>query len=109
MPSRIVGQSATDPRYTFPTETGLSDLDKAGQVYTRCVRSTLDSGTTTAGIVYIIFYQHYLRSLAIAAYFATIHTQASLLLANICQRLGQRAWVGKVCMDRNSPDTYRRE
>ena len=55
----------------------------------RCVRSTLDSGTTTA------------------VYFATIHTESSLVLADTCTNLGQRAYVGKVCMDRNSPDTYR--
>lgn len=78
-------------KYTFPTETGLSELSRAEQVYSRCVRATLDSGTTTA------------------AYFATIHSKASLLLASICQRLGQRAWVGKVCMDRNSPDSYRED
>ena len=53
------------------------------------MRSTLDSGTTTA------------------VYFATIHTESSLVLADTCTNLGQRAYVGKVCMDRNSPDTYR--
>ena len=57
----------------------------------RCVRSTLASGTTTA------------------CYFATIHSEASLALANICRELGQRAFVGKVCMDRNSPETYKEE
>jgi len=75
-------------RYTFPTETGLEDVTRAQEVYSRCVRSTLDSGTTTA------------------SYFATIHCQSTKLLANICKQEGQRAFVGKVCMDRNSPDNY---
>ena len=42
-------------KYTFPTEAGLKDIVKAEQVYTRCVRTTLGCGTTTA------------------CYFATIH------------------------------------
>jgi len=78
-------------KYTFPTEAGFSDPVRAEEVYTRCVRSTLSSGTTTA------------------CYFATIHTEASLALANICRTEGQRAFVGKVCMDRNSPETYSEE
>ena len=57
-------------------------------VYERCVRATLDHGTTTA------------------AYFGTIHRRASRILASVCQHLGQRAFVGKVCMDRNSPEFY---
>ena len=76
-------------KYTFPTEVGLEDRERAEEVYTRCVRSTLDSGTTSA------------------SYFATIHVESSLILARVCHSLGQRAWVGKVCMDRNSPDSYR--
>ena len=55
------------------------------------MQSTLSSGTTTA------------------CYFATIHTEASLDLADICRDLGQRAFIGKVCMDRNSPETYSEE
>ena len=54
-------------------------------------RATLSSGTTTA------------------CYFATIHSEASMTLANICQAEGQRALIGKVCMDRNSPDNYSEE
>ena len=78
-------------KYTFPTEQGLSCKARAAEVYRRCVCSTLASGTTTA------------------CYFATIHTEASLALANICRELGQRAFIGKVCMDRNSPATYSEE
>jgi len=75
-------------RYTFPTEEKMSDLARAEEVYARCVRSTLDSGTTTA------------------SYFGTIHLEACILLAKICKSLGQRALIGKVNMDRNSPPTY---
>ncbi|NWI15230.1 GUAD deaminase, partial [Crypturellus soui] len=46
-------------------------------------RRTLKNGTTTA------------------CYFATIHTDTSLLLADIIDKFGQRAFVGKVCMDLN--------
>jgi len=58
-------------RYTFPTEEKMSDLKMAEEVYARCVRSTLDSGTTTA------------------SYFGTIHLEACIMLAKICKSLGQ--------------------
>uniref|UniRef100_A0A672N3D6 Amidohydrolase-related domain-containing protein n=1 Tax=Sinocyclocheilus grahami TaxID=75366 RepID=A0A672N3D6_SINGR len=70
--------------YTFPVEAKYKDLDFANDVYTKVVRRTLKNGTTTA------------------CYFATIHTDASLLLGELADRFGQRALVGKVCMDYNS-------
>ncbi|XP_053149687.1 guanine deaminase isoform X2 [Hemicordylus capensis] len=70
-------------KYTFPTEAKFKDNGFAEEVYTRAVRRTLKNGTTTA------------------CYFATIHTDASLLLADIIDKFGQRAFVGKVCMDIN--------
>ncbi|NXV74613.1 GUAD deaminase, partial [Atlantisia rogersi] len=69
--------------YTFPTEAKFKDSDFAEEVYTRVVRRTLKNGTTTA------------------CYFATIYTDTSLLLAEIVDKFGQRAFVGKVCMDMN--------
>jgi guanine deaminase len=75
-------------KYTFPTEAKFSDTVYANEVYNRCVKTTLSSGTTSA------------------VYFASIHRDSSILLAKICQDLGQRAFVGKVCMDRNSPEYY---
>ncbi|NWI97080.1 GUAD deaminase, partial [Pitta sordida] len=69
--------------YTFPTEAKYQDSGFAEEVYTRVVRRTLKNGTTTA------------------CYFATIHTDTSLLLAEIIDKFGQRAFVGKVCMDVN--------
>lgn len=44
------------------------------------VKKTLSCGTTTA------------------CYYATTHKQSSVILAETCARLGQRAFVGKVIM-----------
>ncbi|KAF4074627.1 hypothetical protein AMELA_G00241430 [Ameiurus melas] len=71
-------------RYTFPVESCYVDLDFAQDIYTKVVKRTLCNGTTTA------------------CYFATIHTEASLLLGQIADDFGQRALIGKVCMDQNS-------
>ncbi|KAL0979656.1 hypothetical protein UPYG_G00187870 [Umbra pygmaea] len=70
--------------YTFPVEARYKDLGFARNVYTHVVKRTLRNGTTTA------------------CYFATINTDASLLLAQIANDFGQRALVGKVCMDINN-------
>lgn len=75
-------------KYTFPLESSLKDVRKAKTVYSRCVRRTLSNGTTTA------------------AYFATIHAQSTNLLADICLGVGQRAFIGRCCMDRNGPAYY---
>lgn len=77
--------------YTFPAESRFKDLDFANSVYTQVVKRTLRNGTTTA------------------CYFATIHTDASLLLCQITNDLGQRALVGKVCMDRNNSVKHYKE
>ena len=74
--------------YAFPCEARLHNLDLAQRVYRAVVQRTLSYGTTTA------------------CYFATINTEASIQLADICKFQGQRAFVGKVSMDRNSPDYY---
>ncbi|XP_055128231.1 guanine deaminase isoform X3 [Symphalangus syndactylus] len=73
-------------KYTFSAEHRFQNIDFAEEVYTRVVRRTLKNGTTTA------------------CYFATVHTDSSLLLAEITDKFGQRAFVGKVCMDLN--DTF---
>eukprot|EP00057_Strongylocentrotus_purpuratus_P003807 XP_003727405.1 PREDICTED: guanine deaminase [Strongylocentrotus purpuratus] len=75
-------------RYTYPTEAKFSDLDFATHAYTKVVRRTLTCGTTTA------------------TYFATIHKESSRKLAEIAADLGQRAFVGKVNADKNSPSNY---
>ncbi|KAF8462050.1 hypothetical protein BDZ91DRAFT_772743 [Kalaharituber pfeilii] len=75
-------------KYTFPTEASFSSLSVARTIYTRIVNRTLSHGTTTA------------------AYYATIHVPATNLLADICLSKGQRAFVGRVCMDCNAPKYY---
>ncbi|XP_047448539.1 guanine deaminase [Mugil cephalus] len=77
--------------YTFPVESRFKDLKFAKNVYTHVVKRTLRNGTTTA------------------CYFATIHTDASLLLGKIANEFGQRALVGKVCMDRNDAVEHYKE
>nr|XP_002191521.2 guanine deaminase [Taeniopygia guttata] len=77
--------------YTFPTEAKYQDSGFAEEVYTRVVRRTLKNGTTTA------------------CYFATIHTDSALLLAEIIDKFGQRGFVGKVCMDVNDSVPQYRE
>ncbi|KAF8453665.1 hypothetical protein BGX38DRAFT_1090368 [Terfezia claveryi] len=74
--------------YTFPTESSFSDLTFAGTVYNRVVNRTLSHGTTTA------------------SYYTTIHVPATNLLSKICHKKGQRAFIGRVCMDVNCPDYY---
>ena len=77
--------------YTFPLEAKYSDLDFAKKVYEDLVRTTLKNGTTTA------------------MYFATIHKESSVLLAELCGVLGQRGLVGRVSMDdeNGAPSFYR--
>lgn len=77
--------------YTFPLESKFSDLDFAREVYEDVVDTLLANGTTTA------------------LYFATVHKEASLLLAEICVKKGQRGLVGKVVMDdpEQNPEIYR--
>lgn len=74
--------------YTFPYEARYKDKEFAEKVYRDVVARTLSHGTTTA------------------SYFATIHYDATTILADITEEMGQRAYIGKVCMDRNAPDYY---
>lgn len=75
--------------YTYPQEAKYKDVEHAKRVYTKLVEATVRNGTTTA------------------VYFATLHTPASLALADICRQKGQRAYVGRLSMDFLSPDYYR--
>jgi guanine deaminase len=80
-------------KYTFPLEARYADLDFAREAYGTLVSDLLAGGTTTA------------------LYFATVHREATQLLAEICLAKGQRGLVGKVVMDNpeTSPDYYRDE
>jgi guanine deaminase len=76
-------------QYTFPAEARLAhDAAWARQLYHDVVATTLSYGTTTA------------------VYHTTLHLQPCKTLVDIAMNLGQRAIIGKVSMDRNSPDFY---
>jgi guanine deaminase len=93
--------------YTFPLESsmgnvkspmyaGLQSVDplvRARAVYSRVISRTLAHGTTTA------------------SYFATLSVPATNLLADLTFQKGQRAYIGRVCMDlpETCPDYYRDE
>ena len=74
--------------YTFPCESKFADLSFALNVYEKSIKRHLKSGTT------------------FASYFATLHKESSKLLVDVINRVGQRAFVGKVSMDRNAPSFY---
>ncbi|EPY26354.1 guanine deaminase [Angomonas deanei] len=76
---------------TFPLEAKYSDVAFAQRSYSSLVSTLLACGTTTV------------------AYFASIHLEASILLAKICVEKGQRAVVGRVAMDLpdQCPEYYR--
>lgn len=75
------------------SQTPPRPLARAKAVYNRVVSRTLAYGTTTA------------------SYYATIHVPATNALAEICLKKGQRAYIGRVCMDNSEtcPDYYRDE
>ena len=76
---------------TFPLEAKYANLAFAEKSYTSLVDTLIANGTTTT------------------LYFATVHLEATKLLADICLAKGQRALVGKVAMDNPAecPDYYR--
>lgn len=39
-------------------------------------------------------------------YFTTLHVEACKVLVDVVEALGQRAVIGKVCMDQHGPDFY---
>ena len=92
----------------------------------RCVKSTLASGTTTACYFATIhtestqvisfdtlqteFIQVFLRNSTFFTLFLLFKWPTPIciyqVLGEVCVALGQRALVGKVCMDRNCPEIY---
>lgn len=75
--------------YTFPEEAKYKDLAYAERMYRRFVRDLWKLGTMRAAI------------------FATIHPEASCLLADLMHEAGLGGMIGLVAMDRNSPDMLR--
>ena len=72
--------------YTFPMEAKYKDMDFADRSYRLFLHRLWENGT--------------LRFSA----FATLHKEATWHLMELCERSGLKAWIGKVNMDRNSPD-----
>ncbi|TKA57415.1 hypothetical protein B0A53_00644 [Rhodotorula sp. CCFEE 5036] len=75
---------------TFPAEAKFADASYARRVYDSVVERVISTGTTTC------------------CWYGTIHSTTKLLAA-VCHRRGQRAFVGKCNMDRNSADYYQEE
>ncbi|KAI1077741.1 guanine deaminase [Whalleya microplaca] len=76
-------------KVTFPNEARFRDPEHAKRIYSDCVDGFLRQGITTA------------------SYYGSLHAEATKILANLCFEKGQRAFVGKCNMNRNSPDYYR--
>ncbi|WP_253348716.1 guanine deaminase [Sebaldella sp. S0638] len=72
--------------YTFPEESKFQDTRYAREVYLEFVNALLESGTTRSVI------------------FATLHKEATDILFDLINQSGMGAFIGKVNMDRNSPD-----
>ena len=75
--------------YTFPEESKYRDLGYAERAYGQFTEHMRRSFTTRAVV------------------FGTIHVPATELLMSKLDKAGLRGFVGKVNMDRNSPDTLR--
>ena len=80
-------------KYTFPLESRYADIEFARRAYGQLLDDLPANGTTTAVM------------------FATIHQDATRLLADLAMGKGIRAFIGKVAMDDPSscPDDYRDE
>lgn len=74
--------------YTFPEEAKFKDLDFAKRAYGKFVHALWQQGTTRSVI------------------FATIHQEATALLMDMLNEAGLGSFVGKLNMNRNSPEFY---
>lgn len=74
--------------YAFTTERALKDSQVARDTYTKLIKRLVSLGTTTAN------------------YFGTLHLEPTKVLVDVLCERGQRAIVGKVCMDTNCPSDY---
>lgn len=73
-------------KYAFKVESEYADIEYAKNAYEIFADDLVKSGTTRICL------------------FGTLHTEATLLLMEMLEKSGMRAYVGKVNMDRNSPD-----
>ena len=77
--------------HAFPEVSKFTDLEYAKRAYSIFVNDLVKSTTTRACI------------------FGTLHKEATLLLMELLEDTGMKAYVGKVNMDRNSPEILREE
>lgn len=77
--------------HAFPEESKFTDLEYAKRAYSIFVNDLVKSTTTRACI------------------FGTLHKEATLLLMELLEDTGMKAYVGKVNMDRNSPEILKEE
>ncbi|KAH6894984.1 guanine deaminase [Coprinopsis sp. MPI-PUGE-AT-0042] len=75
-------------KVTFPMEAKFEDVEFAKRMYTRVVRDFVNAGTTTC------------------CYYATLHLESSKVLADVVHAAGQRGFIGKCNMNRESPSYY---
>ena len=78
-------------KYAFPTECKFKDPEYAKMIYSKVAKDIAKEGTTRAVV------------------FATIHNKATEILMEEFNKCGITSYVGKVNMDRNSPDLLREE
>jgi guanine deaminase len=76
--------------YTFPREAsfGVRDEEGIAREYREMARRLLRNGTTCC------------------VYFGSVQGRANEILVDCVAASGQRAFIGKVCMDQNSPGNY---
>lgn len=74
--------------YTFPEEAKYSDMEYANRAYKKFVNEMWKYGTINSVV------------------FATIDRKSTELLMDLMNQAGINGYVGKVNMDRNSPDFY---
>ncbi len=74
--------------YTFKTESRFADPEYARKIYHEFVQKLIDGGTTRVCM------------------FSSLHTDATGILMEELEQAGLCGYVGKVSMDRNSPDYY---
>ena len=76
-------------KYTFPEEMKFAHVEYARRIYSRFVHELWMQGTMRVSV------------------FATVHPEATRLLADLLRKAGLGAYVGLVAMDRNAPDGLR--
>lgn len=73
-------------KYTFPTEAHFKNKRLARKIYRDLAKKLIENGTTRV------------------AMFSSLHLDATMILMEELEKAGVTGYVGKVNMDRNSPD-----